>query len=56
MRQRPALSSATQHEMPPKFGESGERCFLTLASAYPAVYGVQREADYVLTHLLDSSI
>ena len=35
------LSSATQQAMPPEFGTE---CLNTRFSAYPAVFGIQREA------------
>ena len=45
-----ALSLVTQHAMPPEFG----RKWGTVPSAYPAVSGIQREADlfYLILHLL----
>ena len=47
-RQSAALSSATQHAMPPEFGRKwGTECLNTrFPSAYPAVCGIQREADF----------
>ena len=49
-----ALSSATQHAMPPKFGRKwGTECVNTrVPSAYPAVCGIQREAGiYIIIYL-----
>ena len=43
--QSPALSSATQHTMPPEFERKSGLGFLC---PYPAVCGIQREADLFL--------
>ena len=45
-RQSAAMSSATQHAMPPVFGEKWEmECLNTRFPAYPAACGIQREPD-----------
>ena len=43
-----ALSSATQHAMPPEFGEKwGKEGLDTSTFAFPAVCGIQHKADLI---------